>query len=73
MLLFIRQQAVEDYKPQAAVCAVFLTISHWALSAALLYIVTLSRSHCIWIYHISYKVAQQCMEEGTGPANVDGS
>ncbi len=60
VLLFIRQRAIEDYKPKAAVCVVFLTISHWALSSVLLYIFafTLSRSHCIRIYHISYEVAQ---------------
>lgn len=60
VLLFTRQCAVEDYKPKAAVCIVFLTISHCAVSAVLLYILTftLSRSHCIRIYHISEKVAQ---------------
>lgn len=51
---FFRQQAIVDYQPQAAVCAVFLTISHWAISAALLYILTLalSRSHCFGMHHI---------------------
>lgn len=49
-----RQQAIVDYQPQAAVCAVFLTISHWAISAVLLYILTLalSRWHCFGMHHI---------------------
>lgn len=65
VLLFIRRRAIEDYKPEAAVCVVFLTISHWAVSAVLLCILTLtlSRLHCIRIYHISYKVAQHEWKE----------
>lgn len=55
VLLFICQYAVEDYKSKAAVFVAFLTISHWAVSDELLYILTftLSRLHCIGIYHIS--------------------
>lgn len=57
-----RQWTIEDNKPKADVCVVFLTISHWAVSAVLLLFIltfTLSRSHCAWIYHISYEVARQ--------------
>lgn len=43
VLLFIRRRAIGDYKPKAPVsCVVFLTISHWAISAVLLYILTLT-------------------------------
>lgn len=57
--------ATEDYKPEAAVCVVFLAVSHRAVSALLLCISTfrLSPLHCIGIYHISYKVAQQKWKE----------